>query len=233
LRQISHRRADYVVSVGPGIDAFYKWLPQGRRLVIPNPMDVAQIQSTEGVPVPLPCPRNVVSMGRLEHQKGFDLLIEAFAGLGPDFKDWGLVILGEGRRRQELQRQIDELGLADRILLAKPQSNPFVTLRRADLFVMPSRYEGFGNALVEAMICGLPAIATDCWSAPMDIIQQGVDGLIVPPDDVKALREGMQELMRDPARRQNLAEAGQVSAQRYELPAVMQRWEQLIADVLT
>ncbi|MEL6441899.1 MAG: glycosyltransferase family 4 protein, partial [Cyanobacteria bacterium J06621_8] len=112
---------------------------------------------------------SIVAMGRLEHQKGFDLLLEAFAHLKDDYPEWTLSILGEGTLREELESQRSRLKLGDRVYFPGRVENPAQLLKQADIFVMSSRFEGFPNALCEAMACGLPVISTDCPNGPREI----------------------------------------------------------------
>ena len=201
LRRLSYRLAARLVSVSAGVDAGFSWLPPARRVVIHNPVPPENGDTAESAPLVFPWPHTVLAMGRLEAQKGFDLLIDAFGRLAVDFPDWGLAILGEGSLRSVLSHQIAALGLGDRIQLPGITDCPAATLRRGDLFVLSSRYEGFGLALVEAMAVGLPVIATDCPSGPSEIVHPGEDGLLVPPENVGALARAMAQLMADATER--------------------------------
>jgi len=229
LRRWTYRRAARVVSVSAGVDAYFSWLPADQRAVVPNPVSVAEPAAAGDFPPP-PRP-TIVAMGRLEREKGFDLLIDAFARVAPALPDWTLVIFGEGSRRAALEEQASRLGLAGRVLLAGTVPAPTDALRQASLFVLSSRYEGFGLALVEAMACGVPAIAFDCPSGPREILRHGLDGLLVPPENVEALAGAMADLMRDPLRRQRLAGEARASARRFALDRILDQWEALLANV--
>src|SRR5262249_38216695 len=155
-----------------------------RGCVIPNPFPlpgrVARLgQSKSG--------RVIMAMGRLVHQKGFDLLLKAFSMVAAKHPEWSLAVLGEGPLRADLEAQTEELQLAGRVRWAGRIEDPFPTLCTADLFAFPSRFEGFGLALAEAMACGLPVVSFDCPEGPGEIIRHGVDGVLVPPEDVDAL----------------------------------------------
>jgi glycosyltransferase involved in cell wall biosynthesis len=228
LRRLSYRRAARLVSASAGIDMGFSWLPAGRRVVIHNPVCLDGSDAAVSAPRRFPRPHTVLAMGRLETQKGFDLLIDAFGRLAADFPDWGLVILGEGSLRPKLSAQIEALGLGDRIHMPGVTASPAATLRRGDLFVLSSRYEGFGLALVEAMAVGLPVVAADCPSGPAEIVHPGEDGLLVPAENVSALAGAMAQLMSDPAERRRLGENARAVAQRFGLNTVMQSWEQVI-----
>lgn len=172
----------------------------------------------------------LLALGRLAPEKGFDLLLEAFAALAGSRPQWSLVILGEGPERQRLEAQRRALGLEGRVLLPGATAEPAVWLRRAELFALSSRFEGFSNALCEALACGVPAVAFDCQSGPAEILRHGVDGLLVPPEDVPALAAALGRLMDDePLRRAMAARAPEV-LERFGLEPVLDQWEALLAQ---
>ena len=139
-------------------------------------------------------------MGRLCPQKGFDVLLEAFASVAADLPSARLVVLGKGSDREGLLRQAAALGIADRVDFPGWLPNPYALLSRATVFVMSSRYEGFPNALLEAMACGVPAVATDCPSGPSEILE-GEVGILVPIDDAKGISGALRKILQDPALR--------------------------------
>jgi glycosyltransferase involved in cell wall biosynthesis len=173
----------------------------------------------------------VIGMGRLTEQKGFDLLLEAFAQIADKHVDWSLRILGDGPAFASLEQQIRNLGLEGRALLLGRISDPFPLLAESSLFVMSSRFEGFPNALCEAMACGLPVISFDCPSGPSEIIRNGVDGILLPKEDISALAETMDSLMSDRDKRKSLAAHSPEIIQRFGLERVLDEWEQLFSEV--
>lgn len=174
----------------------------------------------------------LLAAGRLEEQKGFDLLIRAFEPLAATFADWDLVILGEGGLRERLTRQIAAAGLEHRVKLPGMVGNIAEWYQRADIYVFSSRFEGFGNTLAEAMAHGVPAVSFDCDTGPRDIIRHGVDGLLVPPLDVTALAHALELLMsRQDLRAQYGVRAKEIR-QTLSMENVASLWERLFADAL-
>lgn len=123
--------------------------------------------------------RRVIGVGRLEHEKGFDRLIDAFAKVAPRHTQWDFELHGEGSQFESLRARVEALGLTDRVRFPGWTRPIWPAFASADLFVLPSRYEGFPSALLEAMAAGVPSIAVDCPSGPRAIIRDGVDGLLV------------------------------------------------------
>ena len=167
-------------------------------------------------------------MGRLTRQKGFDVLLEAFARCNPQNRDWCLIILGEGEERSRLEALALRLGIESAVKFPGYVPEATRVLRDGDLFVLPSRYQGFPNALLEAMACGLPVISTDCPSGPSAIVRHGIDGLLIPPEDVVALSTAMCQLFATPDDRKRLASRAVEVVERFSLSTVMRSWDELL-----
>ncbi len=135
-------------------------------------------------------PPVIVGVGRLTAQKDFSTLLRAFARLRQD-RNARLLILGEGEMRPRLESLVAELGLVEDVELAGFTENPFAIMRRGALFVLSSAWEGFGNVLVEAMVCDTSVVSTDCPSGPAEILEDGRWGRLVPVGDVGALAFAM------------------------------------------
>lgn len=234
LRRLVYPRLDALVSVSAGVDrAVARWVRPRRRRVIMNPLAEPESEAA-GAPAPTWMEagwKHLVAMGRLTHQKGFDLLLEVFARLAPRFPTWRLVVLGEGEDRAALEARRERLGLATRVLLPGRIETPHRVLAHGDLFVLPSRYEGFGNVIIEAMHAGLATVAFDCPSGPAEIIDHDVNGVLVPAGATDALERALASLMADEGARARLAVAGRATAARFRWDALAPQWEALVLEV--
>jgi glycosyltransferase involved in cell wall biosynthesis len=231
LRRVIYPRADALVCMAAPPLRWFQRKIKVKGYVIPNPIE----------PLPAFTPersekekafRWIVGMGRLDQQKGFDLLLRAFAEVAANHPQWRLKILGDGPLKEQLAAQALALGLSDRVEFAGALSDPFSVLRVADLFVFSSRYEGFGNALCEAMACGLASISFDCPSGPADIIRHDVDGLLVSPENVPELAAAMARLMGDPQERSRLASRAPEVVSRFSLERILGLWDEVFAHAM-
>lgn len=189
-----YRHADAVVAVSEGVrNEILEWfhVASNRVTAIYNP--VVPDDQLRDVPEPRHDPSEpftIVAIGRLTRQKGFDVLIEAMRDVP---QPWRLDIWGEGDERSNLKQLIARFGLESTIHLRGYATDPYVVLRSADLFVLPSRWEGFGNVLAEALACQCQIVATDCPHGPSEILLSGKLGRLVPVEDPSLLAAGIRD----------------------------------------
>ena len=166
--------------------------------------------------------RIVISVGRLVKEKGFDVLIRSYAKLSPMFPGWRLIILGEGPEYQNLQILITENNLDQKVHLLGWVKDPFLFLNIASIAVHPSSIEGFPNALLEAMACGLPCIAS--YEAGDMLIKPEIDGILVPFGDAEKLEDALIRLIVNPNLRDRLGKNALQVRERYSQDLVMKLW---------
>ncbi len=188
------------------------------------------------VPMPdLPAPpldaTRIVAAGRLAPQKGFDLLVEAFEPLARRHPEWILQIFGGGPLHDVLAEQVNRAGLNRNVLLSGATRNLEAELARASIFVLSSRWEGFGLVIVEAMSVGLPVVSFDCPHGPSEIITHGHDGLLVPPQDVPGLTSALERLMLDRSLRRQMGASARNNAHRYDVERIGPEWLSLLAEL--
>lgn len=174
--------------------------------------------------------RVLLAVGRLSFQKGFDWLVQAFSRIAPQHPEWALVILGEGEQRRSLEEAVTAYRLAHRVFLPGAVGNLGDWYLRADVFVMSSRFEGFGNTLAEAMAHGVPAVSFDCPTGPGEIIRHEVDGLLVSPEDIDALAMALNRMMGDETMRRAFARKAVEARERFSIHTIAEKWERLIQE---
>jgi glycosyltransferase involved in cell wall biosynthesis len=173
----------------------------------------------------------IIAVGRLEPQKRFDRLIEAFSLIAHKYPSWYIDIYGEGNDREALQRLIEEKGLTKQIYLKGVTSNVYSEYERSQFFVFSSDYEGFGLVLAEAMACSIPCVSTDCPFGPSDIIEDRVDGLLckMTEEDLSAKMEWM---IIHEKERQEMGLKARQTVVRYKKENVMKAWEKAYLSVI-
>jgi glycosyltransferase involved in cell wall biosynthesis len=177
--------------------------------------------------------KRVLAVGRLVHQKGFDILVDVFAQLASELPRWELAIVGRGSDEEALRSRIAAHSLEDKVFLVGDVGNIGDWYEAADIFVLSSRFEGFPNALAEAMAYGVASVSFDCDTGPGDLIQNEVNGLLVPVGDAPALRGALQRLMNEPALRARLAARSVEVRDRFALNTVSNAWLDLFRSLVT
>jgi GalNAc-alpha-(1->4)-GalNAc-alpha-(1->3)-diNAcBac-PP-undecaprenol alpha-1,4-N-acetyl-D-galactosaminyltransferase len=230
LRPFAYRQAAHVVSQTQHALEYFSTAIRSRGRVISNPV----IQPTETSEIHGQNPKSrgttILAMGRLERQKGFDLLIKAFAKVSARHPDWTLEIWGEGQERGNLEKIVADLNLKERVSMPGVTKVPYEKMRQASLFVLSSRYEGFPNVLCEAMACGMPVISFNCHSGPSEIVRDNIDGILVPPGDANVLSDTIDRLLSNESERTQLADHATEITERFGIDKIMDQWTSLIRE---
>jgi glycosyltransferase involved in cell wall biosynthesis len=235
LRRMLYGRLDAIVAQTATTAAWLRENTSAARVaVIPNPVVApAEVGEPRRRSADVLAHRPfVLGAGRLQRQKGFDLLIQAFAAIAERHPDHNLVILGDGTERPALRRLADDLGIGARVFLPGNVADVGQWYRAAEVYVLSSRFEGFPNVLLEAMAHGCAVVVADCEAGPRDIVTDGRDGLLVPPHETEPLARTLSRLLDDADRRAELGRQAQATCGRFSLPRVAALWDGLFNEVL-
>jgi len=228
LRRLVYPWADSLVFMTQGARDTLPWIKK-KSVAIPNALPALSVGEE---PIKLAGPL-LACLGRLSAEKQYDLFLQAFYEALKHCPQWRAVMIGDGPERNSLENLAETLGIADRIYFVGMVDNVADYLVQAEMLVHSAQFEGFGNALCEAMSFGLPVVAFDCPVGPREIIRHGVDGLLVPPDDVVALSQAMVKLMQDEPLRKHMGTQAIKVAERFSMDSVMQRWDVLLNAVIS
>ena len=200
-----------------------------------------QIENIEIIPNPLPfypkkvsnCEnKTIISVGRLEEQKGYDELIEVWSKLFQKYPEWKLEIYGEGSLRKKLQQKIDELGMGTSLLLSGNNKNIMDRYLESSIYVMTSKYEGMPMVLLETMACGLPVVSFDCPCGPKDIIKDGEDGFLIRNRDLDEMAKKLEFLIQNETQRKIMGKKAHENIARYSKEKVMLQWKNLFEELV-
>ena len=215
-----------------------EWLirncPGSNVAVIPNAVQFPLLDGNSCIDPDQILPENhriILAVGRLAPQKGFDMLVKAFGQIASSHSGWDLVILGEGQERKNLLSEISKMDLSNRIFLPGAAGNISQWYKRAELFVMSSRFEGFPCTLIEAMAHRLAVVSFDCDTGPRDIIRHEIDGLLVTSGDVPALASILSQLIKDEARLKRYATQAVEVRDRFSMDRILNLWDEVIGDI--
>lgn len=200
-----------------------RWVGEGMNNLgfMPNPLPI-----DPGTPSPR-TEKVVASIGRLSHEKGVDLLLDAWAEAAPQQPGWTLRIYGRGESEAELRRQCAELGIEDSVDFAGQTDDVPGALRASSVFVQSSRGEGFPLVLLEAMASGVPCVAFDCAPGVREIVTHDEDGLLARPGNTSELARHLVRLMADEHLRDAMGEQALRSVRRFDPATITRRWEEL------
>ena len=226
FRRLLYRRADVLTANTTGVMDSLVPLFQARQLaLLPNPLPMPVVPVSVGSAGDR---QGFVSVARLVPQKGIDVLIRALAQTTGAARDWTLNLVGDGPEREALQRQVQQAGLQEQVQFLGFRSDPQTFLLQAGVFVLPSRFEGMPNALLEAMAAGLAVVVTDASPGPLEVVVDGVSGLVVPSDEPAALADALDRLAAQPQLRERLGAAAREALRQSDWPVVGPIWESLV-----
>lgn len=192
---------------------------------IPNPinLDDKYLSSLDN--------KKIISIGRLEHEKGFDTLIKVFSKIHTKYPDWVVEVYGEGTKKTELQKQINECGLKEHFFLRGITYDINSKLRESSFIVVTSRFEGFSMVLVEAMSQGVPGISFDCPNGPRSIITSGIDGVLVENQNEYSLYENIERLIVDIELRKKLGRTAYNNVEKFNVRTILNKWYHLYSKL--
>lgn len=217
------KKADCVVTLTHEDKEFWKSYAQ-RIEVIPNILTITPKKVIDYRA------KRIIAAGRYVHQKGFDMLLEAWHMINKNVSDWHLYIFGN-ENREPYQRIVDKYQMNRNTHLMGATKDIAEEFSKSSIFVLSSRFEGFGLVLAEAMSCGLPCIAFDCPYGPRDIITDGEDGILVENGNVEALSKAIEQLVTNDSLRQIMGKKAINNVVRFDQKTIMNQWEQLFLNL--
>ena len=222
LRRIFYPKLDAVVLLTHHDAAHYTFIQEKKRFVIPNSLSFV-------CDTPSNCEnKRIIALGRFSHEKGFDYLLQTAVKLKREIPDWHIDIFGAGEEEVMLKELARKLQVDDFVTFHPPTKEVIKELCNSGMYVMSSRYEGFGLVLTEAQECGLPIVSFDCPEGPPEIIHEGEDGFLVPLADTDALAEKMILLAKNEEMRKRFGKAAKVNCQQFLPQKVGEMWMDLI-----
>lgn len=225
-RQLALCFADRIVTLTARDVQFWKkgaWYRNAELVHIPNPMFLEEQKLNENPS------KTVISVGRLTFQKGFDLLVDAWAGVPAGLrKEWKLLIIGDGEDKPLLEKKIAELGLEDSVELIGATKAVFAYFEKASVYCLSSRFEGLPMVLLEALAFHLPIVAFDCDTGPEELIEHGENGILVEAGNVNKLSESLTALMQDDSLRDRMRKYKSQKLRTLELGGIVEQWSRVL-----
>ncbi|MBC2840334.1 glycosyltransferase family 4 protein [Robiginitalea sp. SC105] len=228
LTRLTYPFANHVtVQTSPIKKILSNYVSNNKISILPNPLnpDFANKRNKD-----TPKQKIILSVGRFTDQKNHEMLIRSFGKI--PIGDWRLIIVGDGEKRIEYEQLIKELKLQNSVDLPGRKKDIYEYYNSASIFAFSSIFEGFPNALLEAMYFGLPCISTNCPTGPSELISNEVNGFLVDVNDTEAFSVGLQKLIDSPDLRSEFGNNASKSVEKYELRKIIQNWNSLINDCL-
>lgn len=230
LKRLIYPKSNYlIVQTEPIKEFFSKWMTSKKIIILPNPIsntfsdekNYSNKQKKENI---------ILNVGRLTSQKGQEMLIRSFANINPE--NWKLQLIGTGPKELFYKELIIDLKMSDRIELLGLQKNVIPFYKKAKIFAFPSLYEGFPNALIEAMYLGMACISTDCPTGPSEIIENGSNGFLTSVNNQNEFEDKLNKLMTDEDLIIRFSENAPTAVVHLETKNVVTQWEGLIKNLL-
>ena len=229
MARLLFRLADGVILQTRRCFAFFPESVQKRAVILKNPVNPLFFKERyEGERE-----KTIVAVGRVDENKNHEMLIRAFAQLSDEFFDYNLIIYGEGEKRGELTRLVENLKLQDRVKLPGNVDDVVGAIYKTRVFVLSSNTEGMPNTLIEAMVLGLTVVATDCpCGGPADLIDHQVNGLLTPVGDVNAMKENLQYLLKNLQMADKLGREAMKTNDIYHPEKVFKEWKEYLENLI-
>lgn len=222
------KKSDVLVTLTEGDCSLWSKVKDG--VVIPNLLRYYP----ESVDSSLQEFKRIITVGRLDYQKGFDLLLEAWKDVYTHHQDWHLDIYGGGddSEKEKLLQLCETYGMQQSVEFHEPDKNIYAQYMKSDMFVMSSRYEGFGLVLIEAMSCGIPCISFNCPYGPSDVIKDGEDGALVENGHIKELADKICWMIENKKQRKQMGQMARENVKRFLPEKIMPQWKQLFETLI-
>ena len=175
--------------------------------------------------------KQIISVGRLTYQKGFDMLCDVAKVVLKDNKGWKWLILGDGEDKDKLRSKIKEYGLENKLILKGNVSNVEEYYKNSSLYVMTSRFEGLPMTLLEAKTYKLPIVSFNCLTGPSEIVKNNVNGYLINPENVEAMSNKLNILMNDENKIKEFSNNAQIDIEKFKLKPIIERWEKVLISL--
>jgi len=241
LVRLLYNRADIMVFPSKGaledFHNYFKKMDSRKMQVIYNPLEIDKILELKSEKIDEPFwenneKRKIISVGRLERQKGHKFLFDAISIVNQELGSVELIILGKGKEEEALREYAEKIGILNNVKFMGFKANPYKYIAHSDVFVLSSLWEGFANVITEAMACGTPVVATDCPSGPREIINNGVNGVLVPVANPKAMASSIISILQNDHLANLLRENGFKRALDFDVKKIVKEYEELFLSLL-